>query len=55
MSYMTMDDCFAYDGKNKKCRALDKLYCTKEICPFYKTRDQLIHEHMSLENQDGEK
>lgn len=34
------EDCFAY--KDKKCTALDKLYCKyeRETCPFYKTEKE---------------
>jgi hypothetical protein len=51
MMYYTMDDCFAYDPKAKRCRALKELCCTREVCPFYKTREQLIREHMELEEK----
>ena len=31
MSYsMIKKDCFAFDESNFDCKALDKLYCTKE-------------------------
>ena len=33
-------DCAFYDKKNKSCVALNKLYCKKENCNFYKTKDE---------------
>lgn len=35
---MTKIDCFAYinTGGRRSCYCLDKLYCTNEICKFYK-------------------
>ena len=46
-------DCFAYDKRFKKCRALNALYCTREICEFYKTKEQFVKENMS-EDRYGE-
>lgn len=41
MSYsMIKKDCFAFDESNFDCKALDKLYCTKEKCCFYKTKER---------------
>ncbi len=31
-------DCFAYC--NGKCNALNKLYCKKDVCNFFKTREE---------------
>ena len=45
-------DCFAFDKRYKKCRALNALYCTNEICEFYKTKEQFIKENM-LEALNG--
>ena len=35
-------DCFAYNEKlvNRSCTALRELYCAKEECKFYKTKEQ---------------
>ncbi len=33
-------DCFAYDCEAEDCIALKALYCKKELCAFYKTREQ---------------
>lgn len=33
------EDCFAYDKKKKKCRALKELECAKNECRFYKNND----------------
>ena len=35
-------DCFAYDPtlKNRPCKALTDLYCAKENCKFYKSKEQ---------------
>lgn len=30
-------DCFAYS--KHKCSALNRLYCEKETCPFYKAKE----------------
>ena len=38
----TQGDCFAYDKTKNKCNALNELYCKKEICEFYKTKEQFI-------------
>lgn len=37
---MLKKDCFAFDESNFDCKALDKLYCTKEKCRFYKTKER---------------
>lgn len=37
---MLKKDCFAFDESNFDCKALDKLYCTKEKCCFYKTKER---------------
>lgn len=34
-------DCFGYDKKRNKCKALNSLYCQNEECKFYKTDKQL--------------
>jgi len=34
-------DCFAYNEEKKCCNALDKLYCKREECSFYKNRKEL--------------
>lgn len=44
-------DCFAYDGKFKKCRALNNLYCKNEVCEFYKTKEQLVKERKCLDEE----
>lgn len=41
MNYELKTDCFAYSKKNNECRALKELYCEKENCPFYKTKEQV--------------
>ena len=33
-------DCAFYDKKNRSCTALNKLYCKKEKCNFYKTENE---------------
>lgn len=35
-------DCFAYNDDNGQpgCAALNKLYCAKEACSFYKTEQE---------------
>lgn len=35
------EDCFAYDKKKKKCRALKELECAKKECRFYKNNNKL--------------
>ena len=35
------EDCFAYDSKYKQCDALNDLYCKKENCRFYKSKETL--------------
>lgn len=39
-------DCFAYNkgSYSKPCIALDDLYCKKEECKFYKTKEQFEKE-----------
>lgn len=41
-------DCFAYIEKdekgNEKCNALIALFCKKEKCKFYKTKEQYRQE-----------
>lgn len=34
-------DCFAYTkrGNTEKCAALKELYCKKEVCKFYKSKE----------------
>jgi len=33
-------DCFAYNAAIvRKCTALDELYCAKEECKFYKSKN----------------
>lgn len=35
------EDCFAYAKASKcSCNALRQLYCEKEECGFYKTKEQ---------------
>lgn len=34
-------DCFAYNAIKNECEALEKVYCKKEACAFYKTKEQL--------------
>lgn len=37
-------DCFAYDPKNNDCKALNFLYCTKEVkCRFYKKEKNKVN------------
>ena len=38
-------DCFAYDKTFNKFKALNDLYCKKEICEFYKTKVQFVKEN----------
>ena len=35
-------DCFAFKSNNlyNGCNALDKLYCRREECKFYKTKEE---------------
>lgn len=40
-------DCFAFNGKN--CSALRKLYCEKEECNFYKSKEDYKKETKKLE------
>lgn len=37
---MIKKNCFAFDEENFDCKALNKLYCTKEKCCFYKTKER---------------
>ena len=46
-------DCFAY--KKGNCTALDKLYCTKEKCTFYKTSKELLAQQLQLEKRNKQK
>lgn len=40
-TYVIKEDCFAYDSNNKKCKALECLYCKKEEnCSFYRTKEE---------------
>ena len=41
---ITKTDCFAFDEKKCDCKALNKLYCQKEKCRFYKTKAQVEKE-----------
>lgn len=41
---MVKTDCFGYIKEKEKCNALNELYCKKDICKFYKTREQFIKE-----------
>lgn len=40
-------DCFAFD--DKKCTALNKLYCAKGDCNFFKTKKQYKADLQSAE------
>ena len=37
-------DCFAYGSISNKCSALNELYCKKENCKFYKTKESMRKE-----------
>nr|DAG51221.1 MAG TPA: hypothetical protein [Caudoviricetes sp.] len=32
-------DCFAYNSKSNSCKCLTDLYCKKELCSFYKSKE----------------
>lgn len=38
--YAAKKDCFGYCKEKNTCSVLDKLYCKKENCRFYKTKKQ---------------
>jgi hypothetical protein len=42
-------DCFAY--KNKKCKILKELFCSKEKCAFYKTQNQYELDRLKAEER----
>lgn len=33
-------DCFEFDKTNNCCKALRELYCKRENCVFYKSKEQ---------------
>lgn len=35
-------DCFAYSEKRNDCTALTELFCKKENCSFYMTKEQYL-------------
>lgn len=41
---ITKTDCFAFDENKCDCKVLNKLYCQKEKCSFYKTKTQVEKE-----------
>lgn len=41
---MIQTDCFAFDVKKLECNCLNDLYCKKENCKFYKSKEQYIKE-----------
>ena len=32
-------DCFAYNSKSNNCKCLTDLYCKRELCSFYKSKE----------------
>ena len=40
--FKVKEDCFAYNSIKKECRGLDKLYCKKEKCKFYRNKEDNI-------------
>ena len=42
-------DCFAFKGG--QCMALTDLYCTKEKCSFYKSKEEYISEQIQNANR----
>jgi hypothetical protein len=42
------NDCFGYDKTKKKCKMLKDLYCSKSVCEFYKTKEQITKERRKV-------
>ena len=47
------EDCFAYNGETKECKALTELVCKKEECSFYKTKAEYLDGISKLEGLEG--
>lgn len=47
MENKVKEDCFAY--KNGECRSLNELFCKKEKCKFYKSKDVVKFEQLDRE------
>lgn len=41
-------DCFGYDKTKKKCKVLKELFCSKSVCEFYKTKEQITKERRKV-------
>lgn len=44
-------DCFAYDKRNNRCKALKETFCKYEECAFYKTKEELCAKCPDKEKQ----
>ena len=38
---MIKTDCFAFDKEKQECKCLKELYCDKENCKFYKSKEEI--------------
>ena len=51
MPYEAKRDCFGY--KAGRCTVLTELFCTKENCAFYKTKEQYDKDREKAEKNIG--
>ena len=51
MPYEAKTDCFGY--KAGRCTVLTELFCTKEKCAFYKTKEQYDSDREKAEKNIG--
>lgn len=53
--FKVKEDCFAYNSIKKECIGLDKLYCKREKCKFYRSKeDNVIAAKKASDNIGGE-
>lgn len=44
--------CMMYDVLKDKCKGLDDLYCDKEECRFYKTKQTYLEQLAKIQNKE---